>query len=276
MKIEYLGTAACEGVPAIFCDCDTCQKARLRGGRNIRTRSQAIIDRKLLIDFPADTYIHSLRHGIELSKIHTCLITHNHEDHLYVDEILNRKKDYAYPQEGSLNFYASSSSYQLLHSRINHWQMDVQDRVHAYQIHNFEPFTIDEYQIVPLKANHDLTCDPVIYIIKKGEHSLLYAHDTGIFPEETWDYLKKHPVQFNLVSLDCTHGINEQRLDGHMGLKSNKEVRQRLKALNCINETTLFVVNHFSHNGTAIYDDLVPTAVKDNFLVAYDGMYIEF
>lgn len=60
MKIQYLGTAAAEGIPAIFCECDTCKKARSLGGRNIRTRSQAIIDENVLIDFPADTYMHFL------------------------------------------------------------------------------------------------------------------------------------------------------------------------------------------------------------------------
>lgn len=48
MKIKYLGTAAAEGIPALFCRCDICKEARKRGGREIRTRSQAIIDEKLL------------------------------------------------------------------------------------------------------------------------------------------------------------------------------------------------------------------------------------
>ena len=31
MKIQYLGTGAAEGIPAIFCECDTCKKARELG-----------------------------------------------------------------------------------------------------------------------------------------------------------------------------------------------------------------------------------------------------
>ena len=31
MKIKYLGTAAAEGVPAIFCNCETCKEARKLG-----------------------------------------------------------------------------------------------------------------------------------------------------------------------------------------------------------------------------------------------------
>ena len=51
MKIQFLGTAAAEGFPAIFCNCEYCNKARELKGKNIRTRSQAIIDDKILLDF---------------------------------------------------------------------------------------------------------------------------------------------------------------------------------------------------------------------------------
>ena len=55
MQLHYLGTAAAEGFPGLFCDCDTCRRARAEGGRSLRTRSQALIDGRLLIDLPADT-----------------------------------------------------------------------------------------------------------------------------------------------------------------------------------------------------------------------------
>ena len=44
MKLQYLGTAAAEGIPAVFCECENCIKSKENGGRNIRTRSQALID----------------------------------------------------------------------------------------------------------------------------------------------------------------------------------------------------------------------------------------
>ena len=52
MKLKYLGTAAAEGYPAMFCDCENCRKAWIEKGRNIRRRSQAITDSELPIDFP--------------------------------------------------------------------------------------------------------------------------------------------------------------------------------------------------------------------------------
>ena len=50
MKIRYLGTAAAEGWPALFCSCPICTHARTQGGKNLRTRTQAILDGELLID----------------------------------------------------------------------------------------------------------------------------------------------------------------------------------------------------------------------------------
>lgn len=39
MKLQYLGTAAAEGFPGMFCNCTACERARKAGGKNIRTRS---------------------------------------------------------------------------------------------------------------------------------------------------------------------------------------------------------------------------------------------
>ena len=55
MKLKYYGTGAAEGIPAMFCSCDICEKSRAAAGRNIRTRSQAMVDDRLLMDFGPDT-----------------------------------------------------------------------------------------------------------------------------------------------------------------------------------------------------------------------------
>ena len=44
MKFTYLGTGAAEGVPAMFCSCDTCREVRRRGEGEFHTRSQLLID----------------------------------------------------------------------------------------------------------------------------------------------------------------------------------------------------------------------------------------
>ena len=63
MKLKYLGTAAAEGMPALFCSCENCEKARRLGGKNIRSRSQTMVNDDLIIDYPPDAYAHSVRFG---------------------------------------------------------------------------------------------------------------------------------------------------------------------------------------------------------------------
>ena len=87
MKITYYGTAAGEAWPGVFCSCELCQKARELGGKNIRTRSQALINDDLLLDMPPDNYLHSLYYGLDLSKVKTLLFTHSHSDHCYPGDL---------------------------------------------------------------------------------------------------------------------------------------------------------------------------------------------
>jgi len=96
MKFKYLGTAAAEGIPAIYCNCEVCQTARKLGGRELRSRSQALVDDKLLIDFPCDTYWHAITYGIDLTKIKHILITHSHNDHFYPLDMAYIRKSFAH------------------------------------------------------------------------------------------------------------------------------------------------------------------------------------
>ena len=55
MEFTYLGTAAAEGWPAVFCRCKYCLEAQRLGGKNIRTRSQAIITGDLMVGLASGT-----------------------------------------------------------------------------------------------------------------------------------------------------------------------------------------------------------------------------
>ena len=81
MKLTYLGTAAAEGWPAVFCNCEYCKKAKATRGKNIRTRSQALINENLLIDFPMDSFLHMVNNKLDLSAVEYVFFTHSHLDH---------------------------------------------------------------------------------------------------------------------------------------------------------------------------------------------------
>lgn len=278
MKIQYLGTAAAEGIPGIFCECEICKKAKQRGGKNIRTRSQALIDDKILIDFPADTYMHYIKWNIPLDKIKTCIITHSHSDHLYPIEIEMRINGYAHISSGEpLTFYSAESGYEMLKSVVERYNISEKDIV-LKLVKPFAPFEAEGYGIIPIRATHDEKSTPVIYAIEKDGKSLLYANDTSELCDESMACLKKVHKPFDVISLDCTQA-NDPIVPyvGHLNLNKCMALRDKFKTDGIADAKTKFVLNHFSHNGSdVVYDDFVKIADEKGFVTSYDGMILEF
>lgn len=275
MKIKYLGTAASEGIPSPFCQCDTCKKSRLFGGKNLRSRSQALVNDEILIDFPADTLYHAHRFCINLFSIHNCLITHIHEDHFYPGELLNVNPEYiTLPNNCSaIRFYGSED----VMIKGEKYFKKANGYVEFYAVRPFEPFRIENIIVTALPACHG-TPHPYIYMLMEGKKAMLYAHDTDIFPKETWDYLNQTTPFFHLVSLDGNEGNQEDiPYQGHMCFGRNRICRQRMLKMGIVSEDTKFVLNHFSHNGKdVLYENLAAIALREKFDVSYDGMEIEF
>ena len=273
MKFQYLGTAAAEGIPALWCDCENCRRSREIGGRALRTRSQAIIDGRLLLDFPADTYSHILKNNIDLLNVRDVLITHSHSDHLYPTDIDMLAPGFSHVPEGyHMSFYGSDKVGESVRPRT-----DRLGKLASFtEVKPFETFKAGDYTVTALPGVHDPKAGPLIYMISYGEKTILYAHDTHFFCDEVWDYLAKVKPHFDFVSLDCTNALTPLTYIGHMSAAENGQIRERFLSEGYADEKTIFAANHFSHNGKgAVYDDYVRTAAKDGFIVSYDGMVID-
>ena len=275
MKIKFLGTAAAEGVPAIGCKCRVCKLSREKGGKNMRSRSQALINGELLIEFNPDTLWHSHAYGIDLSEIDHCLITHSHPDHLYLDDIDNFRCDFCHGRERTINFYAAEDGFNKIKEVGLRPHMG--GAVEPHLVEAGKAFTVEgKYRIMPLPASHNSDTSPVFYSISCGGKKILYAHDTCYFPEEAWAILKEEGY-FDLVSLDCTGclGIDGRKYVRHMTFSMCLDVIKRMESLHLIDERTVKVVNHFSHNGGQTYDEMAAEADKHGIVVSYDGLEIE-
>ena len=233
MKILYMGTAAAEGIPALFCECEACRYARRVGGHEIRTRAGALVDGVLKLDFGPDSYRQELDAHLDYSHLKTVLITHSHEDHLSVNDLALRREVCAHinGENAVMTVYGNARTGDLLARKLNPF-------LAFRQVRPFETFETEEgYRITPLDAVHCLWDTsgmyPVIYygkqyfrseqalfyLIEKDGKRLLYAHDTSEFTREDMDFLSgKH---IDLVSLDCTNGALETKWVGHMGCANN-------------------------------------------------------
>lgn len=268
MEILFLGTAASEGWPAVFCKCNACMRARQAGGKNIRTRSSCIIDDIYMVDFPPDTYMHVLNNNLELDRVEHLFITHSHEDHFYPRDIQCRKEPYAYINSGIPLTVYGNSEVKKGFDAVN----DEEDRANALvfkEIHPFEGFTAKQASVMPLPADHKKDEQAMIFLITIGGKTLLYGHDSGCFPEESFDYMKN--VHIDAAIFDCTYGP-EDNSSGHMGFPAVLRVWDRLLQYGSVDGRTLPVITHFSHNGKLLHHELEALASPHGFVVAYDGM----
>ena len=278
MKLTYLGTAAAEGFPAVFCNCKYCNAAREKGGKNIRTRSQAIVNDELLIDLPADTYSHFLQNGIRGDRIGYLIVTHSHSDHFYPNELHTHGGCYAHAMERNpMHILASDRVYRTCESAIANWEKSIRETYVLHEGIPFETVTLGEYAITPLPARHAPAEKAVIYVIAHGGKTLLYAHDTGYLLEEVFDYIREKGLYFDAASFDCTNvNIPISDTGSHMGFPNIERVIARLRDCGAIDDRTKCMVNHFSHNGNPMQEYLEECAAPLGCGVSYDGCTVEF
>jgi phosphoribosyl 1,2-cyclic phosphate phosphodiesterase len=268
MKIQYLGTAAAEGWPAVFCQCVPCMRAKEAGGKNVRTRSSILINDTSLVDFPPDTYLHVLRDGLDLGEIEHIFITHSHADHLYLNDLARRSKPYAHlKKETKLMLWANQVVTGMLDKRSSAF-----NTIQNNTVKPGDTFQAGELIVTALRADHMRDEEALLFIICDEEKGIFYAHDSGWYPEEAWHYLEGK--ELDLVNFDCTFGPISNR-HGHMGIPEILEAREKLWDIGAIKHEAKCVITHFSHNGGLLHQELVEHVAGTGLIVAYDGMVIE-
>jgi phosphoribosyl 1,2-cyclic phosphate phosphodiesterase len=266
MKIKILGTAAAEGVPSLFCNCDTCVKSREAGGRNIRSRSSILINEDLKVDLPPDTFYHSVIHNMDTSKIKHLLITHCHHDHFAYRELEYLRPGYAARNDlPNLQIYGTEHVINMVPEFKDLW-------LDQNTIVPFTSYDVGDYKITTLKAIHGSGPNPLNYIIQRDGKSFLYGCDTGYYEEETWAYLASSGIKLDLVISECTGGPTRVDYKYHMGLPNVCDLRMKFEEIGVITPDTKWIITHFSHNGGATYDEMVIVAEPKGFEVAYDGL----
>ena len=272
MKIKILGSAAYERVPAMFCNCPACRTAKISGGKNIRTQTQTLIDDRLLIDFGSDNYQHFLRSGADFSAIRTLLITHSHSDHFNKADFLMRENPYAHDLAYTpLSVFGNAFCGSVI--TVNKETCGIE-----YTI--LQPYTETEndgYRFTALPAVHS-TESPFVYIISDGAATVFYSLDTGLPPQELYNYIAAQRLRFDAVICDCTYGLLPQRnCGGHMSLLDNLTHRNKLADTGAVTGNTKWIATHFSHNALirngcgVTHEDLAAECGKYGMVAAYDG-----
>lgn len=267
MKIRLLGTGAADGIPAFYSDSRVSRYAREHGGKDVRTRSGALIDGTLKIDLPPDTMAQLVRDKLDAIDWSAVVFTHSHDDHFAIEEI-----QYGlYPFNGrdflGFTMYGNDAVCRKLAARYPDWPIE------AIQTHSFEPFEHLGYRITPFKARHQPDEDSQNFVIEKAGRVLIYATDTGIWEQCSWDFLAA--VQADCLVIECTEGFRPTDYEGHLSLQQCVAVVERLRKLGTLKAGARVVTTHHSDRGEGLYAELTEALVPHGIEVGFDGMEIE-
>jgi len=267
MKIRLLGTGAADGIPGWYSDSEVSAYARSHGGKDVRTRSGALVDGHLKIDLPPDTAWQMVRDRLDGRDWTGLVFTHSHDDHLAVDEIqyglypFNDREYLGYP------VYGNAAVCARIAERYPQWPIEL------VETRSFEPFHHLGYEIVPFPAMHGEHEDSHNLLIRDGERSLAYATDTGIWAESTWEFLRNQ--RLDLMVIECTEGVRSTGYHGHLDVEECRDVVRRLRSQGTLGRETRVVTTHHSHLGGATHEQLSALLGEDDIFVGYDGLEID-
>lgn len=276
MKLKFLGTAAAEAIPALWCECEVCKKAKALGGKEIRRRCSYLLDDDTLIDFGPDAYWQSVEFNIDLPSIKRIVFTHSHSDHLNPVDLFWRFSPCFSFVSKTLTVIGRPRIFGRIIEHAGAAGVSDFDTLHLKRVPavSGERLLDGDLELLPLGANHDPHSDPLVYVFKRGGKSVLVANDTGWLSEESWKLLEG--VKLDAAVIECTCGIKgAQFRDEHMGVETSVAFRKRLVESGSLAPDAPVAVNHFSHNGGANHDDFVKYFAPHGIEVAWDGFTLE-
>lgn len=277
MKLKFLGTAAAEGVPAVFCNCPTCVRAKALGGKDMRSRSQILIDDDTLFDFPMDTYMHMLRHNFDLSAIKRVLISHAHMDHCYPQEFCMRGGPFASNITAPIvDIYCNATVYDIFKTdAAREMRPEVEAGIRLNVLEPYDGVMSGDMRIVALPASHTKGEDCFVYYVERGGVGALLLNDTGVLDIELYERLKAMGGHIDIATCDCTYGAKRHGAGRHMGLYDIVDQIELMKKAGLPNKSSIIYATHFSHNADTTHAELEKTAAECNIRVAYDGCEAE-
>ncbi len=271
MQLRFLGTAAAEGYPGLFCNCANCREARALGGKNIRFRSALLVDRHFLIDFGPDLLGAAFRFNLSLWDITTGLITHAHSDHFNLDCFEMREDPFTGNQPiPTLNLYAPPDAAAMIHAKYPDLSAL---RLNVKSVGPFETWEDHGYQITSYRAYHAVgSLDCLFYSVGDGKKNFLYATDTGNFPDETWQALAGRV--FDSIILEETLG-EDGSYAMHLGFEGFLDHVRRMRSMGMLKPGGRIIAHHLSHSGNPTHEKTEKILGPHGVEVAYDGMLVD-
>ena len=281
MKIQFLGTAAAEGIPAIFCNCRICENARKERGKHIRHRAAILVNEDLMVDFGPDTFSVGIERAVDFRKVKYILITHSHSDHVDLLAIacnLIRYRKNGTPINHRLKIICTSYVESYIKNgikRMGEKEQEIQENFQFIVVKPGDEVHLEQYKVSVIASNHDSQEQCVLYLISDGNKMLFYATDTkGYSPNKLLEKCNGEEC-IDVVISDCTYGSYVNLRGRHMGLPQNVEIRREMKENRMVSDKFKYILTHITHNAQCTHNELEGDAAKYGMEVAYDGLRID-
>jgi phosphoribosyl 1,2-cyclic phosphate phosphodiesterase len=266
MTIRLLGTGAADGIPGLFSADRVSNYARQHGGKDVRTRTGALIDGLIKIDLPPDTLMQLQRDRLSAADWCALVFTHSHDDHFAPTELQYCLYPFTDAECAHFTIYGNGEICRRIAELYPKWPYEL------IETRSFESVTHADYKITPVKANHKPDEDSHNLVFERDGKRLLYATDTGVWEEETWEFLQD--VRLDLLVIECTDGFSYTDYYGHLDIALCKEVVERLRKMGTLSDSSKVLTTHHSHNGQATHNELVAAFSDCGIEPAYDGLEI--
>jgi len=248
MKIKFLGTSAGWPLPRLGCRCEICQS---KNPKDTRTRTQLLVNDKILLDAGPDTYKHLISNNPQ--KIEAIFISHEHHDHVLglwdISHIYNRQQiPILYVTQAVLNGIKKIFDTNLLKLKV-----EVTKPLETIHLKNTK---VTYFPVI-----HGNT--PAFGIKVKESKILAYIPDFNkILPSS-----QKVIRDCDLLAIDGSSLGKIGKTAGHISINDGIQIAKKLKA-----KQTYFV--HLGHK-TATHkflENYLKENVGTNFHPAYDGL----
>ena len=267
MVIRLLGTGAADGIPGFFSNDPVSRYAREQGGKDVRSRTAAIVDNVLKLDLPPDSYMQAQKYRLDPTEWTALFFTHSDDDHFSVAEIQYALFPFSQDQCLPFTVYANSTVCAKIFEHYRDWPLDV------VETESFRPLSHGPYEIIPIRAHHIEGEDCHNLILSKDNKTILYGTDTGYWSDETFNFLKG--VKLDAMVIECTDGIHRSDYDGHLNVESCIAVVKRLREQESLFEGSQIATTHHAWRGGLRHFELEQALGEHGIRAGFDGMTIE-
>lgn len=254
IKIQFLGTCACDFSPKLENEFKNCFD------KDARRSSSMLINDNILVDCGMHTLKSLDIAKIPYDQITDILITHTHDDHFVLENIEKIAKS--------------------RHAPLRLW---VREDAGVPEIENVEIVKMKlmtKYEKCGVKvtgtpANHDASTAPQHLLIEIDEKKIYYACDGGWIMSEALNYLCG--ANLDLFVVDTTIGDYEgdYRVAEHNSIPMIRHMLPALKTNKIISEKTKVYLSHLAPSLHKTHNETEKIAEKFGAFVAYDGLAME-